>query len=127
MYKRQIQNTIFNLPILIITLCKVLQQPVNPLLVTEADGSQWLYVLDRSHVVKLDADGKAVGRFDLKLKKQGQVSYLRTAVDDRGSRWFAAGQMGGASVYVFNSKWQQQFSFPAIEILDCFTPDELFG
>ena len=43
------------------------------------------------------------------------MSYLRTAVDDRGSRWFAAGQMGGASVYVFNSKWQQQFSFPAID------------
>ena len=47
------------------------QQPVNPLPVTEADGSLSLYVLDGSHVVKLDAEGKTAGRFDLKLKKAG--------------------------------------------------------
>lgn len=91
------------------------QQPVNPLPVTEADGSLSLYVLDGSHVVKLDAEGKTAGRFDLKLKKQAPVSYLRTAVDDQGNRWFAAGQMGGACVYVFNSQWQQQFSFPTAD------------
>lgn len=90
------------------------QQPVNPLVVPEAGGAYSLFVLDGSHVVQLDTAGKTVERFDLKLKKQGQVSYLRTAVDGQGNRWFAAGQMGGACVYVFNSKWQQQFSFPAV-------------
>jgi|GEM_PF-979841 len=91
------------------------QQPVNPLLVPEADGKYSLFVLDGGHVVQLDTEGKTVERIDLKLKEQGQVSYLRTAVDEEGDRWFAAGQMGGHCVYVFNRKWQQQFSFPAVE------------
>ena len=89
------------------------QQPVNPLLVKETDGSWHLDVLDRGHVLRLDSDGKTVKNFDLKLQEKRSVSYLRTAVDVKGHRWFAAGQMGGSRVHVFNGKWEKQFSFPS--------------
>ena len=91
------------------------QESMNPLLVMAPDGSWHLDVLDAGSVVRLDMRGEITGRFDLKLAEKAPVTYLRTAVDSIGKRWFAAGQMGGSRVYVYDEQWKKQLTFPRAE------------
>lgn len=88
------------------------REAMNPLLVMAPDGSWHLDVLDAGSVVRLDMKGEIAGRFDLKLAEKAPVTYLRTAVDSTGKRWFAAGQMGGSQVYVYDEQWKKQLTFP---------------
>ncbi|MBS0211302.1 MAG: redoxin domain-containing protein [Planctomycetes bacterium] len=89
--------------------------PGNVLAVADGDTTK-LFVLDGlTTVVEFDAAGKVVARHELDLPKEpqeGVVSYLRTAFDASGARWFAGTVSNQQQVHVFDANWKRQFSYP---------------
>lgn len=63
-------------------------------------------------VVELDATGHETARHELELPRDSGVSFLRTAVDAAGKRWWLAAARGGQHVFVFDAEWQKQATYP---------------
>lgn len=91
-----------------------LKSPGNVLAINEDEGR--LFVLDNwQTVVELNADGDLLDRHQLDLPKQPEeavVSFLRTAVDRRGHRFFLGSANGVQQLFVFDSEWKRSFAFP---------------
>ena len=98
-----------------------IKRPGNLLVVEPADAPATIYTIEPpGTVLALNAEGKVTERFDLGLPTQtieGQevptpVSYLRTAIDAQGQRWFAAFTTTGQQVHLFDDHWQLKLSYP---------------
>jgi thiol-disulfide isomerase/thioredoxin len=94
--------------------CRDLTSPGNVLAIN--DGEARLLVLDNwQTVVELDADGQLLERHQLDLPKQPEeavVSFLRTAVDRHGQRYFVGSANGVQQLYVFDAEWKRLLAFP---------------
>ena len=89
-----------------------IRDPGN-LLVYERDGEPRVLVVTAGRgVAELDRDGKVVAQHDLKLPDDAKISFLRTAVDKSGRRFFAASGLFGRQVFVFDENWQQLAAYP---------------
>jgi hypothetical protein len=86
-----------------------------------ADAPATIYAIEApGTVLALDVEGKITERFDLGLPTQTieghevptPVSFLRTAVDASGQRWFAAFATTGQQAYLFDDRWQLKLSYP---------------
>jgi thiol-disulfide isomerase/thioredoxin len=84
------------------------------LLIVEADGAEpRVLVMDGPRtVVELTRDGKIAGRHPLQIPEQAVISFLRTAVDGQGHRFFAGSASGQQQVFVFDADWKLLFAFP---------------
>lgn len=92
--------------------CTDLRSPGNLLLVPSPAGDR-LYVLEGwRQVAELDAEGQIVARHPLDLPTQAGVTFLRTATDAQGQRYFLAGAPLAPQCYVFDAHWQLQLAYP---------------
>lgn len=94
--------------------CKELSAPGNMLVVHEEAGDR-VFVLDESsRVVELGAEGKVLLDRPLKLleEDEGRITFLRTAVDGRGRRFFLASAAGARQLYLFDQEWKRRLIFP---------------
>lgn len=90
--------------------------PGNVICLDEAQGgvaAARVVALDGwRRVVEIDAAGTAVGQHELALPRDAAVSFLRTAVDDAGKRWWLGAAKGGRQVYLFDESWRLATAYP---------------
>ncbi|HUY88856.1 MAG TPA: redoxin domain-containing protein [Pirellulales bacterium] len=92
-----------------------LKKAGNVLVVPAASGDDQVFVLDNwQAVVGLAADGSVKARHELELAKDSDavVSFLRTAVDADGKRYFAGSASGMQQAHVFDHEWKTLLTFP---------------
>ena len=95
-----------------------LRFPGNIVPLVEANGATRLFVMEgAAGVAELDAEGKIVGRHDLHLPEGTLITYLRTAKDSQGRRYFVGSASGQPQAHVFDETWQSVLSFPALELI----------
>ncbi|MCH2126819.1 MAG: redoxin domain-containing protein [Pirellulaceae bacterium] len=66
-------------------------------------------------VVEMDTEGKVEQRVNLETGGAAAVSYLRTAVDGSGNRFFAASSLLGPKCWIFDQAWQLVLTYPPQE------------
>ncbi|HWB07906.1 MAG TPA: thioredoxin-like domain-containing protein [Pirellulales bacterium] len=95
--------------------CRELTAPGNVLPIDDDEGR--VLVLDNwQTVVELDGEGQVVVRHPLDLPTQAAeavVSFLRTAVDAQGRRWFVGSANGVQQAFVFDADWKRTLAIPA--------------
>lgn len=88
------------------------EEPGN-LLVVKEEGGPRIFVLDGWRtVVELDAQGKEVARRELPIPRRTGVSFLRTAVDGQGKRYYAAAAVSQQQLHLFDANWKPLMSYP---------------
>ena len=96
--------------------CSEAEQPGNVLVVPAAEGDDRVFVLDHLRtVLELASDGSIKDRHELDLPEEldgGVVSFLRTAVDAEGKRFFAGSANGVQQLHLFDEQWKKLLSFP---------------
>ncbi len=93
-----------------------MQEPGNLLLVPGDAGQPRIFAIDGWRtVVELDAAGKLVAKHELPLPETAIISYLRTATDVAGKRYFVAVGSAQTQLHVFDENWQPLLSFPKPE------------
>jgi uncharacterized protein YdbL (DUF1318 family) len=81
-----------------------------------ASGGARVLVLDGWRtVVELDDAGRELARHELDLPPDAAVSFLRTAVDSAGRRWWLGATRGGQRVFVFDAGWKTHAVYPEWE------------
>jgi thiol-disulfide isomerase/thioredoxin len=100
--------------------CGELKLPGNVLAIADAAdaaGKGRVFVLEGwQTVVELDADGKVLARHELDLPKSQEeavVSYLRTAIDAQGRRYFVGSANSVQQLFVFDADWKRILAYPA--------------
>jgi hypothetical protein len=98
--------------------CDKLTNPGNLLVVPSGtEASPRILAFDGLQtIVDLATDGAVAARHDLDLPKDAEatvVSYLRTAVDASGKRYFAASGPSQQKMYLFDDQFKRLLSFPA--------------
>lgn len=92
------------------------KNPGNVLVVEQVGGTPKIFTIDGSRtVVELDAEGKVVAKHELDLPQTSIITYLRTAIDKQGKRYYAASAFGQPQAHVFDENWKRMFSFPKPE------------
>lgn len=92
-----------------------LQQPGNILIVPSASGSDRVLVIEGlPRVAELNAAGQVVAQHRLELpdRDDSAVSFLRTAADASGQRYFLGSKAGVQQVHLFDGQWKRLLSFP---------------
>lgn len=96
-------------------LSKDLAQPGNILVVADGDAPRILVNEGFRAVGELSLDGRLIARHGLLLPEspsEAVVTYLRTAVDAQGRRWFAASGPAQQQLHVFDDHFTRVLSFP---------------
>ncbi|MCA9102252.1 MAG: hypothetical protein KDA63_13915, partial [Planctomycetales bacterium] len=76
-------------------------------------GGQKIYVHDGwREVVEIDETGQVTARHPLDLEDKTAVSFLRTAVDGQGKRYFVGSANAQQKVYLFDANWQRVMTYP---------------
>ncbi|HEY2840540.1 MAG TPA: redoxin domain-containing protein [Pirellulales bacterium] len=91
-----------------------LATPGNLLAVNESDGALRLLALDGwKKVVEIDAKGQKVADYELQIPEQAAISYLRTATDAQGNRYFAgSGGSNQPQLFLFDNLFKKQLAYP---------------
>jgi outer membrane lipoprotein-sorting protein/peroxiredoxin len=91
-----------------------LKDPGNLLVVSQGnDKPPTLLVLEGSrNVAEIGLDGKVVATHPLDIAEIEAVTFLRTATDKAGKRYYAASAPGQQRVHVFDEQWKKLFSYP---------------
>jgi thiol-disulfide isomerase/thioredoxin len=95
--------------------CAEVARPGNFLVVPQGGQDQILVIDSWRNVIELAADGKVAARHELDLPKQAEdsiVSFLRTAVDSAGKRYFAASAVSVQQLHLFDEQWNTLLNFP---------------
>jgi outer membrane lipoprotein-sorting protein len=95
--------------------CSELKVPGQILVVPGDDGNDRLLVLDGlESVVELGAAGQVVGRhkFNLPERDDAVVTFLRSAADDEGRRFYLGSAVGAQQLHLFDSEWKRLLSLP---------------
>ena len=79
----------------------------------DADGGRVFVLEGWRTVVVLDGAGREVARHELDIPPDAAVSFLRTAVDAAGRRWWLGATRGGQRVFVFDADWKTHAVYPA--------------
>lgn len=97
--------------------CRELASPGNVLPLDNAETP--LLVLENWQTVAvLDAKGGIAARHKLDLPKQPEdavISFLRTAVDAQGRRYYVGSANGVRQLYLFDADWKRLLAFPSDE------------
>jgi len=88
-------------------------KPGNLLAVHESDGQLRLLALDGwQNVLELDAKGQKVAQYELQIPELSAISYLRTATDAQGNRYFAGSASNQPQLFLFDGMFNKQLTFP---------------
>jgi hypothetical protein len=83
------------------------------LVARDESGNDQVFVLDGGNVAEIGADGKVSATYPLDLPgRDTGVTFLRTAVDVAGNRYFVGSETGAKQVYLFDANWKRILSFP---------------
>ena len=90
--------------------------PGNLLIIEQPDRNPRIILLeDGRQIVELDGHGKVVANRSLVLPDGAHVSFLRSAVDGQGRRFFAASAPLQRQVHLFDENFRLLVSFPQDE------------
>ncbi len=93
-----------------------IKSPGNLLIVPSVSGPPEMWVHDRwQAVAQLDVNGAVIARHDLKLPPKTPVASLRTAVDQRGQRYYAAFASPQQQFYLYDANWNLLTAIPDAE------------
>jgi proteasome lid subunit RPN8/RPN11 len=82
----------------------------------EKAGDDKILVLDGFQtVVELSSKGEVLRRATLQLPRNSAVTYLRTAADGQGKRYYAAASLRGPQVHLFDQQWNHLFDYPSLD------------
>ncbi|HVU88009.1 MAG TPA: redoxin domain-containing protein [Pirellulales bacterium] len=88
-------------------------KPGNLLPVEQPGGEARIYVNDGWRtVVALNDKGQLAGQFQLDIPEEAAVSFLRTATDAQGQRYFAGSASAQQQLFVFDGEFRKILSFP---------------
>ena len=88
-------------------------RPGNILAVEEPDGRTQLFVNDGWRtVVALDGHGRLAARYELQIPDEAAISYLRTATDGQGNRYFAGSASAQQQLFLFDAGFKKLLSYP---------------
>lgn len=92
--------------------CREVTSPGNVLAI---EGDRVIVLDNWQTIVELDAEGGVAARHRLDLPRQPEeavVSFLRTAVDAQGNRYFVGSANGVQQLFVFDADWKRLLAFP---------------
>jgi hypothetical protein len=90
-----------------------LKMPGNVTLAEDARGNGRLYVVEGWRTVaEIDASGKVAARRALELPEEAAITYVRTATDKAGKRYFAASAPLAPQMFVFDDDWKLKLAWP---------------
>jgi len=93
--------------------CRQLQGPGNILVVEAADGPPRLLVLDGGNsIAEVGPDGSVMATHDLPVQQSGPVTFLRTAVDADGRRFYVGAANGGQQLHLLGEDFKPVLAFP---------------
>jgi thiol-disulfide isomerase/thioredoxin len=93
-----------------------LARPGNILVTGSAAGDETVYVhAGWSEVVEIDGAGAVTARHTLELEDKTAVSFLRTAVDAQGARYFVGSANAQQKLYAFDAEFNRILTFPESE------------
>ena len=96
--------------------CSELKAPGNILVIEDPHDPKAdpkLLVLDGAHTVaELGRDGKILARHELDVPQDAVITFLRTAVDAAGHRYFAGSGSGQQQMFLFDADWKRLLDFP---------------
>ena len=88
--------------------------PGNLLVVPHADGTARLLVIEGAKsVIEIGPDGKLLATHLLEIDEKEVITFLRTAVDGSGKRYYAASGLVQPRVHVFDENWKRVSHYPA--------------
>jgi thiol-disulfide isomerase/thioredoxin len=88
-------------------------RPGNILAIEQPDGSAQFLVADGWRtVVALDGQGNLASRYELEIPDEAAISYLRTATDAQGNRYYAGTASAQQQVFVFDGQFKKLLSYP---------------
>lgn len=91
---------------------KELSQPGNLLVATDRDRTT-IYVNDGwQAVAEVTPDGRVAARHELDLPEGAVISFLRTAVDGSGRRWFAGSASTQPQAFLFDDRFERRLAYP---------------
>ncbi|HZZ73250.1 MAG TPA: TlpA disulfide reductase family protein [Pirellulales bacterium] len=97
-------------------------EPGNLLIVPQPSGAPKLITIESwSSIVELDLQGKVLTRHKLDLPPDAVVSYLRTAVDGKGKRYYVLFANSKPQLFMFDDQWNRLLAYPdgeKVEIAD---------
>jgi hypothetical protein len=96
--------------------CGEMRAPGNILVVDDSRVPKTgpkLLVLDGPHtVVELSTAGKVIARHELAIPQEAVITFLRTAIDGSGHRYYAGSGSGQQQLYLFDENWKLLVDFP---------------
>ncbi|HTN77968.1 MAG TPA: redoxin domain-containing protein, partial [Pirellulaceae bacterium] len=94
------------------TTDKTLAEPGNFLVIPGESQPRVLVIDGWRTIVELAADGKISQTHKLTVPENAGVTYLRTATNKAGQRWFVGSALLGQQLYVFDEQWQTKLRYP---------------
>ena len=86
-----------------------------------------IYVIDQIHdIVELAGSGKMVARHKNLVPKDPPFTWMRTATDKQGNRYFVLGAVGQQQFHLFDGKWLRLLSYPvegSAQVFDALPAD----
>jgi hypothetical protein len=92
--------------------CRELKSPGNVYAIAEGDDARLVVIDGVRAMAELDQSGKLLARRELDLPAGAAVTYVRTARDADGKRWYAASAPLSPQVYLLDDQWQTQRTYP---------------
>ncbi len=86
--------------------------PGNFLAFDEGGETKLLTISEFRDVVEIAADGSIAARHEDLVPQDAAVTFLRSAVDGQGTRFFLAGGVAQSQVFVFDADWKQKLQYP---------------
>jgi len=89
------------------------KEPGNMLVVAPRGSPPRLFVLESwKTVVEVAADGKTLARHPLQIAPEEVATFLRTATDRSGKRYFAVSGTAQQRVHLFDENWKPLMHYP---------------
>lgn len=93
--------------------CAELEKPGNMIAAADDSGNDRLFVIEGSSTVaEIGTNGKVIEKHQLDLPGDDSITFLRTATDGRGNRYFLASRPMAQKLYLFDANWKHLLTFP---------------
>jgi len=90
-----------------------IKEPGNILIVPgEGDTSTALVFDGWRALVELDSSGQTIARHELDITEKAITSYLRTAVDGEGKRWYVTSSVNQQQCFLLDDQFQTTLKYP---------------
>jgi hypothetical protein len=93
--------------------CSEVKSPGNILMVESRGQPSRIFVIEGWRTVtEIDPQGHVVSRHALDIPDQAAVTFVRSAADKAGRRYYVAGAPLGPQLFLFDDQWKLLLAFP---------------